>query len=598
MPQYWYTDAMIRLVTILLVLAGASALYAHPFDDRADMVAEIMLIKNKEGREAMRLSIQYRYESFYSSYNEAMLEIDNDRSETIDRQEVEIRFRELAKDLQDSVYLAVKGVPTSITPRYEDFYFGNLDDPDATPDQPGGMPCLKLRIGYYFLFDVIPGEEVIVGRHKVEFFLANDRIVVQNPNEQLLAWDDRGERRRAVPTVTYDRTPERFARVRFIWDVEDVAVQPIPGPDNPTEVTTPTQPGGKEQLLETDRERHDPDAVESRIQQAFEDLRDGDAGLWVWLAVLGSMFIFGAYHAVQPGHGKTLVASYLIGTQGKKSDAIFLGIVVTAAHTSGVYLLLGGAWIFKTFWPGLLENPEKQLAEWITLAVGATIFLMGFGLVMKRTGGGHHEHDIFGRHVHPEDDHHHHHEHGHDHHHHHDHDHHDHDHDHPHTHSHDEKHPEDSDIHEHAHSHDHGHSHSDSHSHDHGDGHHHEELDPSKMTRWEILRLGILGGIIPCPSAFVIGLIALQQRWYTTGLIMVLAFSVGLAAVLTAIGLALVHGKAYMNERRKESKSKLFRLLEAKLPVFGALVITMIGVVMVMFALIRLDLIDPAKFTV
>lgn len=118
------------------------------------------------------------------------------------------------------------------------------------------------------------------------------------------------------------------------------------------------------------------------------------------------------------------------------------------------------------------------------------------------------------------------------------------------------------------------------------------------MTRWEILRLGILGGIIPCPSAFVIGLIALQQQWYTTGLIMVLAFSVGLAAVLTAIGLALVHSKAYMAKKRKETKSKLYRLLEAKLPVFGALVIAMIGVVMVMFALIRLDLIDPAKFTV
>ena len=118
------------------------------------------------------------------------------------------------------------------------------------------------------------------------------------------------------------------------------------------------------------------------------------------------------------------------------------------------------------------------------------------------------------------------------------------------------------------------------------------------MTRWEILRLGILGGIVPCPSAFVIGLIAFSNGWYFSGLIMVTVFSLGLAAVLATIGLLMVHSKEYLSRKRKETKSKLYRLLEAKLPVFGALVITLIGTIMVMLAMIRLQLIDVAKFTV
>ncbi len=118
------------------------------------------------------------------------------------------------------------------------------------------------------------------------------------------------------------------------------------------------------------------------------------------------------------------------------------------------------------------------------------------------------------------------------------------------------------------------------------------------MTRWEILRLGILGGIVPCPSAFVIGLIAFQQQWYFAGLVMIVVFSFGLAAVLATIGLTLVSTKDYLNKRRRETKSWLYRTLEAKLPVFGALVITLIGAAMVMLAAIRLNLIDPSKFSV
>jgi ABC-type nickel/cobalt efflux system permease component RcnA len=47
----------------------------------------------------------------------------------------------------------------------------------------------------------------------------------------------------------------------------------------------------------------------------------------------------GALHALEPGHGKTVVAAYLVGTQGTARHALSLGLIVTATHTAGVYLL-------------------------------------------------------------------------------------------------------------------------------------------------------------------------------------------------------------------------------------------------------------------
>lgn len=555
---------------LLLAALGASALGAHPFDDRADMVAEIILTKDASGADEMLLQVQYRYESPFASYNEAFLQLDVNRDERITREELDARYRVLVADMQEAVQLRVRDMPGQIVPIYDNFAFVNLDDAEASVDSIEGMTVKNLRIGYFFEFGVKFPNVWGPGSHPVEFYMASDRITIEDPRGQLRAWDDRGDERRAITSVRYDRTPDRFQRLRFNWTTETQSAGVI----EPAGTAPARGPTGREQLIETDKQRRDEGSTDAWITNAFKDLRSADADLWVWLVVLGGMFVLGGYHALQPGHGKTLVASYLIGTQGTKTDALFLGVVVTAAHTSGVLLLMGGAWAASEFWPGVLENPEQQLAEWITLAVGATIFLMGFTLVMKRAGGGHaHAHDIFGRHVHPEDAH-------------------------DHTHAHDEKRPEDSDILEEVpHDHAHGHHHHHGHDHDHGH-HHHGELDPGKMTRWEILRLGILGGVIPCPSAFVIGLIAFQQQWYFSGLIMLVVFSLGLAAVLATIGLVLVQTKSYLRTKRQQTKSRLYRFLEAKLPVFGALVITLIGTLMVTFALIRLGLVDTATFTV
>jgi ABC-type nickel/cobalt efflux system permease component RcnA len=81
------------------------------------------------------------------------------------------------------------------------------------------------------------------------------------------------------------------------------------------------------------------------------------------------------------------------------------------------------------------------------------------------------------------------------------------------------------------------------------------------------------------------------------GLILVLVFSVGLALVLSTIGLILVATKGYMRARQKEHKGAFYRFMETKVPVIGALGITLIGFTMVLMALLRLGVLDMSTFT-
>src|SRR5207249_3603188 len=90
-------------------------------------------------------------------------------------------------------------------------------------------------------------------------------------------------------------------------------------------------------------------------------------GLGIVLLALGVAVGLGAFHALEPGHGKTLVAAYLVGSRGTFKHALLLGLIVTAAHTAGVYLL--GA---VTLYASQYIVPE-QLYPWLGLASGVMI---------------------------------------------------------------------------------------------------------------------------------------------------------------------------------------------------------------------------------
>src|SRR5664279_617949 len=110
-------------------------------------------------------------------------------------------------------------------------------------------------------------------------------------------------------------------------------------------------------------------------------LHQGQISFGVILLGLLGAFAFGAVHALSPGHGKTLVAAYLVGTRGTPRHAIFLGLMVTFTHTISVFAL------------GLvtLYLSRFVLPETITPILGAvsgvTIVWVGATLLYRRTVG-------------------------------------------------------------------------------------------------------------------------------------------------------------------------------------------------------------------
>ncbi|MFP7755192.1 sulfite exporter TauE/SafE family protein [Thermodesulfobacteriota bacterium B35] len=233
--------------------------------------------------------------------------------------------------------------------------------------------------------------------------------------------------------------------------------------------------------------------------------------------------LLGGMHALEPGHGKTVVAAYLVGSRGRKMDAFLLGLVVTLTHTFSVILLAIAAKIASD----RMTLSEDALHGYLGLVAGVLILVVGLLMLIQRIRG----RDIFHFHSHG---------HGHDH---------NHGTDHGHTHG-DHTHEHHAhDAHDHSH---HGHAghHHDHHDHEHaadhahGDGHHHSHAPVAapgeRVSYWRLFLLGLSGGLVPCPAAIAILLAAAAAGKLGEGLTYILLFSIGLAIVLIAIGITVV----------------------------------------------------------
>ena len=285
-------------------------------------------------------------------------------------------------------------------------------------------------------------------------------------------------------------------------------------------------------------------------------------------------FVLGGLHALTPGHGKAIVAAYLVGSKGRVIDAVFLGLVVTFTHTFSVIALGIVMLVAQGFAP-------EDIVPWLSLFSGVLIVGIGAWLLtrnMKQYYSGRAQSHAHG----------HHHPHSHDHSHDHDHDHShadDHDHGHDDEHGHDDDHDHD---HPHADDHDHGHDHSHDHSHDDDHGHSdnhtlthshggrtHSHAPPERTGFWGLLSLGISGGIVPCVDALIGLLFAISLGKLVWGLIILCAFSLGLAAVLVAIGILMVMAKPVIERFTGEG------VWLQRLPIISAAVVILLGAILV-----------------
>ncbi|MBI9112888.1 nickel/cobalt transporter [Maridesulfovibrio ferrireducens] len=201
-----------------------------------------------------------------------------------------------------------------------------------------------------------------------------------------------------------------------------------------------------------------PEPKEDSSQAVLREyLSRENLGTGAALFALGLAFVLGMGHALSPGHGKAMVAAYLIGRSGKIKDAFTLGIIVTITHVASVIVLgLIALFLSRYFLPG-------DLYPWLGAFSGGLVFLVGYLMLAKRALHGHHHH------------------------------------------------------------------------------HDHESKEGSEsLSWWSMLSLGIAGGMVPCPTALVVLLAAVALARITFGLMLISAFSLGLAAVLIFIGILTV----------------------------------------------------------
>ena len=256
-------------------------------------------------------------------------------------------------------------------------------------------------------------------------------------------------------------------------------------------------------------------AEEGETDALSDILRSEELSLGLIAGALALALFLGAAHGLEPGHGKTIVAAYLIGSRGTVGNALSLGGIVTFTHTFSV-ILLGLVALFASQY----IHPE-QIFPWLGTASGLLIIGLGTWLLVNHLRGrgfGHsHEEEHHGHHDHSHEEEHH------------------------HDHSHEEEH--------------HGHSH---------------EI-PSKVTLGSLLTLGISGGIVPCPGALVILLLAVALHRIAFGLLLLVAFSVGLAAILIAIGVLIVKARPLVERFSGDG-----RWIQ-RLPIASAVVIIVVG---------------------
>jgi len=283
-------------------------------------------------------------------------------------------------------------------------------------------------------------------------------------------------------------------------------------------------------------------------------LHSKEIPLNILLAALIVAFGLGAAHALTPGHGKTIVASYLVGARGTLKHAAFLGLMVTATHTITVFALgLATLFLFRFIVP-------ERIMEILGVISGLSIAVIGAGMLWKRLSAQRNRHPHHHHHSHP------------------------HDHDHPRVHDHSHPHQLDDHVHAHphphSHSHDlgHGHSHGHDHSHHHGPGDH-THVPEGEITWASLTTLAISGGLVPCESALVLLLGAIALGRIGLGLLLLISFSLGLAGVLMAIGAIVLYAKRALPERARTGRGRWTKWTQWT-PIASAGLVALLGVVM------------------
>lgn len=242
----------------------------------------------------------------------------------------------------------------------------------------------------------------------------------------------------------------------------------------------------------------------------------GRRDLSIGVGLLGLLLALGlgAAHSLAPGHGKSVMAAYLVGERGSLRDALAVALTVAVTHTAGV-LVLGV--VLATS----LEFAPVRLYGWLGLVSGVLLTAVGVTMVRRaRRGIGNHNGA--------------------------------------------------------SHSHEPSQAHRQGAAHGHGHVLEPGRVPAGRVTRLHsLVAMGFAGGLTPSPSAVVVllGAVALGRAWF--GVLLVAAYGIGMAATLTGLGIALARWRDRLERHVHGPRAvSLWRLV----PVATSLLIVAVGV--------------------
>ncbi|GIK37242.1 MAG: hypothetical protein BroJett011_10750 [Chloroflexota bacterium] len=433
-----------------LFLIFPSAAAAHPLDEFYQ-VTYITMAPN-------RITLQIELYTGVLIAPQVLAMIDTNQDDRISEAESQAYVDLFLKDIT----FEIDGQPTLLTPADLEF---------STPlDLKAGVGVIRFK-----LYTNLPGDH----RGSHQFFYKNNH----RPDIGIYLVNTLGDAARWVTIAKQERD---------IFQAS-VQVEYTINPDAPVDF------GEADILTKIDV----PGGVTQGQEQLTRYLYDPNLSLLFLLIALGLSAMLGGLHALTPGHGKTVVAAYLIGSRGTIGHAVALGGIMTFTHTASVIVIGLLALLASQFIVPNVLVPSLEILS------GLLVVYLGGRLVWARwkalKNGEHHPHD--------------------------------HTHDHPH---------------QNAHSH----------------------AIPENVNLSDLLTLGISGGLVPCPEALGIMLIAIGLNRILLGLGLIVAFSFGLAAVLMMIGILLVRSKALL-DRLSNVRSPVH--WETLLPIISAVIVTLLG---------------------
>jgi nickel/cobalt transporter (NicO) family protein len=413
--------------------------------------------------------------------------IDWDQDSRLSEEERIEYLKNKSQTLKDGLELLVNGNPVKLQVVSQELDF---------PVGQGGLPTLRIDL-------LLQGPLALAGAEGEQTLYYRDNNYLHR-----LGWKEIVVKAREVISLVNSTAPEVEQSNGLRTYPEDMLSSPL----NSTEARSTFILGGGN-LSQAGPATAKP---APKANDAFTSLITAER-LTLPVVVLSLVFALGlgAAHALSPGHGKTIMAAYLVGARGAAKHALFLGLTVTLSHTVGV-LALGAAALYASS----LIAPER-LYPWLGLTSGVIILGIGIWLLISRARQGLEEH----------------------------------------------------------------------HHHPHGHHHHYRPNDSNKLSlTWKNLTaLGVVGGLVPSASALVILLAAISLHRLSFGLLLIVAFSAGMAAVLAGVSLVLVYaGKAV---ERVGFQHRWIASLASRIPLLTALVVLVSGLVLAVRAALQIGLV-------